>query len=128
MRRRAATIVTVVATLIVATSAHAISVEDQAKRILRGQISKCFRPPQGINPPYPDIELTMNFNPTGALAGPPQILSQLDSKKTSAVALRVVSAASSCATLKVLSKLRRNFQLWQSVQLVIRPPQTPPDL
>lgn len=119
MKKRAAGIFLFVAVSLAVTSAHAISIEDHAKRIIRGEIDKCFRPPKGVEPPYPPVELMMNFNPFGALSGPPQIVSSLDSKAESAVAIRIVSAASSCVTLKVLAGLRRPYNQWKTIRLVV---------
>ncbi len=121
MKRWAASIAMTLGVALAATTASAITIEDHAKRIIRGEIAKCFEPPPGVEPPYPSVELLMKFNARGALSGPPQIVSSLDSKSASLVALRVVTAASRCATLKVLAGLGREYNQWKTIRILIEP-------
>ncbi len=121
MKRQVASIALSLSVTLAATTASAITIEDHAKRIIRGEIDKCFEPPPGVEPPYPSVELLMTFNARGALSGPPQIVSSLDSQAASLVALRLVTAASRCVTLKVLAGLGREYNQWKTIRILIEP-------
>ncbi len=102
-----------------ASPASAITVEQQAVRIIRGEINKCFEPPEGVETPYPPLEMLMKFNTFGALAGPPQVLTLLEDMATRKTAIAAIHAASRCVTLKTLSRLRRDYLLWKSIRLTV---------